>query len=319
MDVNEFIKEREADWKRLQTLVEGRKGRGALTTAEVHELGTLYRAVTSDLGLARRDYPQQRVTQYLNQLLTRTHSYIYQEDVTDLKPIARFFTYWVPHTFRQTWIFTLVAFLMFAVPAVVAFRLTYTDPDTAEPLGMAEYREILARRETWTDIPVNERPYASAFIMTNNIKVAILAFGGGMSFGLFGLWLLITNGVNFGGIMGLAFHYGMGQSLIQFVVGHGVIELSVIFIAGGAGMQLAWALINPGLYSRRDALGIAARRAVVLAIAAVPLLIIAGTIEGFFSPSDVVPFAGHVLVGVLSGLALYGYLLLAGRVTEEHR
>ena len=68
---NDFIKQREADWKRLETLVNSRRGRKPLTTAEVHELGTLYRAVTSDLALARRDFPDQRMIIFLNQLLTR--------------------------------------------------------------------------------------------------------------------------------------------------------------------------------------------------------------------------------------------------------
>src|SRR5215470_14077199 len=98
---------------------------------EIRELGTLYRAVTSDLALARRDYPGQRVTVFLNQLLTSTHSYIYQEDVSDLRPVARYFTHDLPSTFRQTAIFTLVAFLLFMVPAIVGYRLAYVNPDLA--------------------------------------------------------------------------------------------------------------------------------------------------------------------------------------------
>jgi uncharacterized membrane protein SpoIIM required for sporulation len=313
MLVNDFIRLREKDWQRLQALIDKRKGRAPLSANEVRELGTLYRAVTSDLALARRDYPRQKVTQFLNQLLTRTHSYIYQKDVTDLRPIVRYFTETLPQTFRQTWKFTFVAFLLFIIPTLFAFHLTNSDTDNADVLGMTEVREILAEKDTWTNIPINERPYASAFIMTNNIRVAILAFGGGMTFGLFGGWMLIVNGLNLGGILGLAAHYGMSETLLGFIFGHGVIELSVIFISAGAGFQLAWALLNPGPYSRRDALGAAAQRAVILAIAAVPLLIIAGTIEGFFSPMENVSFAVHAAVGIFSGIVMYAYLLLAGR------
>ena len=123
MTANDFIKLREKDWKRLQSLTDKRRGRGNLTASEIRELGGLYRAVTSDLALARRDYPGQRVTVFLNQLLTRTHSYIYQEDVSDLRPVVRFFTHDLPRTFRQTAIFTLVAFLLFIIPAVVLFPI----------------------------------------------------------------------------------------------------------------------------------------------------------------------------------------------------
>ncbi|MEP7288137.1 MAG: stage II sporulation protein M [Chloroflexota bacterium] len=317
MLVNDFIKFREKDWQRLQLLIDKRRGRSPLTADEVRELGTLYRAVTSDLALARRDYPGQRVTQFLNQLLTRTHSYIYQQDVSDLRSVVRYFTQTLPRTFRKTWVFTLVAFLLFIIPGIVSCRLTYVTPEAGDLFGLAAQREILAEKKIWTDIPVNQRPYTSAFIMTNNIRIAILVFGGGISFGLFGVYLLVVNGLLIGGAFGLAAHYGMGESLLQFVFGHGVIELSVIFIAGGAGLQLGWALLNPGPYSRIDALGLAARQAVVLVVAAVPLLIIAGTIEGFFSPSTETPLVAHIAVGVLSGVLLYTYLILAGRQADS--
>jgi uncharacterized membrane protein SpoIIM required for sporulation len=312
LSVNDFVKLREKDWKRLQELIRRRNGRETLTAAEVRELGTLYRAVNSDLAQARRDYKGQKVTLFLNQLLTRAHNYIYQPNVSDWRSIPRYFTQTLPQTFRQTWIFTLTAFLLFAVPAVVGYRLAYTNPDVAEPLDLVYIRETLADNETWTDIPLEERPYASAFIMSNNIRVSLLAFGGGMLFGLFSVYMLVVNGLMIGAVMGLAAHYGMGSTLVEFVIGHGVIELSVIFIAGGAGLQLGWALLNPGSYTRRDSLSLAGRRVIPLVIAAFPLLIIAGLIEGFISPSDAT-LAESATIGVVSGILLYGYLLLVGR------
>lgn len=308
MSVNEFIQQREKDWQRLEALI--RKSR--LTAREVHELGSLYRAITSDLALARRDYPNQRVTLFLNQLLTRTHSFIYQQDSSDFRSLVRYFTHRIPQVFRQTAVFTLVAFLLFVVPAIIGYRMAYTNPGSTDMLGLAAQRQILADKETWTDIPLQERPFMSAFIMSNNIRIAILAFGGGVSFGLFTIYILTVNGLTIGAVMGLAAHYDMGSDLLGFIIGHGVIELSVIFIAGGAGLQLGWALLNPGRYTRRDALFVAARRAVTLAVAAIPLLIIAGVIEGFISPSDL-PFAVRVGVGIMSGVLLYTYLGLAGR------
>jgi uncharacterized membrane protein SpoIIM required for sporulation len=312
MSVNDFIKLREKDWGRLQSLIDKNKGRNALTSADVRELGALYRAVTSDLALARRDYPSQKVTVFLNQLLTRAHSFIYQQDVSDWRQIPRYFIETFPRTFRQTWYFTFIAFLLFIIPALVGYRLAYINPDIAEPLDMVLIRETLADEDTWTDIPLEQRPYASAFIMSNNIRVSILAFGGGITFGLFTIYMLVINGLSIGAVLGLAAHYGMGDTLIEFIVGHGVIELSVIFMAGGAGLQLGWALLNPGIHTRRDALSLAARRAVNLVLAAIPLLVIAGLIEGFVSPSDA-SLAVSAAVGIASGVILYGYLLLSGR------
>ena len=308
MAANDFIRLREKDWARLEQLLNSR----ALDAAEVRELGILYRVVVSDLACARRDYAGQRVTLYLNQLLTRAHSYIYQEDVSDLNRFARYVLDTIPRTFRQSVRFTLVAFLLFLLPAIVTFRLAYINPNIAPTLGLEAQRDALANQNTWTDIPIQDRPYASAFIMSNNIRIAILAFGGGMILGLFAAYLLAVNGVLFGAILGLAFHYGMGTDLIDFVVAHGLLELSVIFMSGGAGLQIGHAVINPGRYTRRDAVNLAAQRAVPLIVLAIPALVAAGLIESFISPTDA-PLVIKALVGLGAAALLYGYLFYAGK------
>ncbi|MEO8396922.1 MAG: stage II sporulation protein M [Chloroflexota bacterium] len=312
--MNEFIQLREKDWQRLEKLVTRRTRQTPLTAREVHELGQLYRAVASDLALARRDYPNQPVVILLNQLLTRSHSFIYQQDVSDPRQFVRYFVQRVPQVFRQSALFVLCSFILFIIPAVISFRLLYVAPESAQVFGLEDQRQTLAEQETWTDIPVEERPYASAFIMSNNIRVALLAFAGGAAFGVFTIYILVTNGLMVGGVLGLAAHYGMGSSLITFIIGHGVIELSIIFIAGGAGLSLAWALLNPGLYTRRDALALEARRIVPLAVIAIPFLIVAGTIEGFISPVGS-PFVLHALIGLGSGILMYAYLIFSGRGT----
>jgi len=131
------------------------------------------------------------------------------------------------------------------------------------------------------------------------------------------LWVLATNGLILGGVTGLTIHYGVGFDLWTFVIGHGVIELSVIFMAGGSGLMIGWALLRPGLMRRRDALALAARKAVRLLIGAVPLLFVAGAIEGFLSPAENIPWPIKWGIGIGSGILLYGYLLLAGRKKEK--
>jgi uncharacterized membrane protein SpoIIM required for sporulation len=310
VSANDFIRLREKEWTRLEQLLSSRVGRRALDAAEVRELGVLYRAVVSDLACARRDYEGQRVTIYLNQLLTRAHSHIYREDVSDLRRFASYFLDTIPQTFREAIRFTWTAFLLFVVPALIAFRLAYANPEIAPTLGLEAQREALADHTTWTDIPVEDRPYVSAFIMSNNIRIAILAFGGGMVFGLFAAYLLALNGILFGAIFGLAFHYDMGIELLDFVVAHGFLELSVIFMAGGAGLQIGYSLINPGHHTRRDAVNLAALRAVPLIVVAIPSLVIAGLIESFLSPTSI-SFFVKAFVGLGAVILLYGYLFHA--------
>jgi uncharacterized membrane protein SpoIIM required for sporulation len=134
-------------------------------------------------------------------------------------------------------------------------------------------------------------------------------------FGLGTVYLLAFNGAMFGAIIALTYRAGFGNDLMSFVVGHGVIELSCIFIAGGAGLLIGTALLMPGDLSRGDALKSRGLEAVQLIIGCVPLLVVAGIIEGFISPQPI-PAVIKIGIGALTGIALYSYLLLAGRETE---
>jgi len=307
MQIDKFIKARESDWKRLETLA-GEQHKLRLT--EIYELSHLYRTVMSDLAVAQRDYPNHQVTIFLNQLLIRTHSFIYQSDVTRVSALSDLITRTIPHSFRQIARFVLAAALLFVIPALIGFWLTSANPSIAVPLGLEAQRRILAQHDTWTDIPQNERPTASTFIITNNIRVALLAFAGGVVFGLFSVYVLINNGLMIGAVLGLASHYGMAGSLLDFIVAHGILELSIIVIAGGAGLSMGGALLNPGRFTRLNALKVAAGRSVYLAILAVPVLITAGLLEGFVSPSSLSSLL-KLLIGFLSGIALYAYLALS--------
>jgi uncharacterized membrane protein SpoIIM required for sporulation len=95
--------------------------------------------------------------------------------------------------------------------------------------------------------------------------------------------------------------------------------MTTIFIAGGSGLMLGWAIIHPGLLRRPDALTLAARKALRLIIGCVPLLVIAGVIEGFISPNEAIAWPLKWAVGAVTGVVLYGYLLLAGREKRLRR
>lgn len=317
MNAEQFYNRRREEWQSLGDLLDkSEKQLKRLSPDEVATLSRLYRAAAADLALAQRDFPQHRVTQYLNQLVARAHAVIYQGEPLALNRIRRFVTAGFPRTYRHTFPFILAAALLFILPGVLTGLVTNWNPDASSwllPPQVQELIPLIEEQQLWTDIPVEERPYTSAFIMRNNIQVVFLAFAGGILAGLLTLYIMILNGLLIGGLTGLTAHYGVGFELWTFVIGHGVLELSVIFIGGGAGLMLGWAILQPGLLRRRDALAQAARTAVRLIIGSVPLLVLAGMIEGFISPNEALPWPVKWAVGLGSGFLLYTYLFLSGR------
>jgi uncharacterized membrane protein SpoIIM required for sporulation len=318
MQPDQFVQSRQSSWKDLTHLLDkAQTNSGKLSPAEITRLGSLYRSATSDLALAQRDFPAHRATAYLNQLVARGHASLYRSEPFSFKQLWHAITVAFPTTFRSAAPFMIASALLLIIPGVMAGIGTAIEPASALWMLPAEIQpriEDIERQDLWIHIPIEERPFASSFIMRNNIQVAFLAFGGGILAGLYTVWILVMNGLILGGILGLTHHYGVGLEMSSFVIGHGVIELSVIMIAGGTGLMLGWAILQPGLLRRRDALALAARKAVVLIIGCVPLLVIAGTIEGFISPADSIPWPAKWGVGLVTGIALYSYLLLAGRI-----
>ncbi|MBI1297143.1 stage II sporulation protein M [bacterium] len=309
-----FIQRRQADWQQLETLVNRAKSSAeTLSAADLYELGMLYRSATSDLAVAQRDFPGGQVTRYLNQLVARAHGLIYREEPLRRQQVRTFFTVTFPQLYRQLLPYTTISFLVFLIPALAAFAMVAADADRVYTfLGASANTEALVQTveegELWTDIAPSVRSAAAAAILTNNIGVMFMAFAGSATAGLFTLFILLINGLNIGGVFGLLQAHNMSGGLVEFVMAHGFIELSVIFLAGGCGLYVGEAIVRPGLLSRKDALVQRARLAVSLILGCVPLLVIAGIIEGFISPSGL-PWIVKTAVGVGTGALLHFYWL----------
>lgn len=316
MPIDRFINERKNIWQRLEELLQllDRMTLRKLHREEVRELGRIYRRTASDLAIARAESRDPRLINYLNSLVIRAHGRIYRADAQSGQRVRNFFANDFPRTFRRTWRYTAVAFAVFWLSSGIFFFGTRYDPDFSEFAGISPYfREVVINHQRhWWERLNEANQIGSTQIFTNNIRVTFYAFALGAMFGLGTLYVLAFNGAMFGSIIALTYRAGFGNALMSFVVGHGVIELSCIFIAGGAGLLIGTALLMPGDLSRADALKSRGMEAVRLIIGSVPLLVLAGIIEGFISPQPISPVI-KIGIGVLSGIALYAYLFLAGR------
>jgi uncharacterized membrane protein SpoIIM required for sporulation len=313
MTVDRFVEDRRARWARLGNLIFDANGRvERLAPDDVLELGRLYRSASSDLAVARRDFALDAATERLNDLVAAGHALVYSEAPTSGRRLRRFFLHELPASVRSNSRFTAVSFAAFAIPLLATFAIGLLLPEIAATALPAETRQHLAERRLWTDIPEGYRSLMGPLIIVNNVRVAVVAFAGGLTAGALTLYLLVANGAFLGTVLSVVQGYGLSGGLLTFTAAHGPLEISCIVLSGGAGLRLAWALLRPGDRSRRDALRLAGAQAIRVMLLVVPALGVAGLLEGFLSPSYA-PLGVKVTVGLIAGVALWGYIAFAGR------
>lgn len=309
-----WIEKRKPHWDRLENISKrcGRQGVGALTYRELQEFGLLYRQAAADLSTLREDPARTHLANYLNQLLSRSHNLMYMGRRSRPGGIGRFYARIFPQTFRATFSYTFAAFVIFAAAAVAGFLTALGDPSFQRFFLGGPMSDTIEQRKMWTESIVSIKPLASSAIMTNNIAVSFTTFAMGITAGIGTVYMIVTNGLLLGVITAACWQAGMGQSLLQFVLPHGVLELPAIFIAAGGGLLIARGLLFPGPLPRRDALVLYGGQGVRLALGIIPILLVAGILEGFVSPSHLPPFAKFACAAAGAGL-LFLYLSRAGR------
>jgi uncharacterized membrane protein SpoIIM required for sporulation len=275
-----------------------------LSRSELQELALLYRQVAADLSVLRRDATARTYANHVNQLLARAHHIIYSGRKTNLVTLFRFLKDDYPAIFQSQLPFVMASLFVSVAWGLLGAALTSARPEFMRHFVGPAMIATMERHEMWTQSIVSVAPQETSHIMTNNLTVSFVMFAGGIAFGVLTFVSLYVNGMMLG-VIGAACHqYGMSLALWSFVAPHGALELPAILIAGGAGFRLGHSMLFPGVYRWKESVARGGIEATRLVSGVIPMLVIAGCLEGFFSPSHAPIWLKFTLGGVLFTLLL---------------
>ncbi|MHC0434350.1 stage II sporulation protein M [Streptomyces sp. O3] len=310
MDLDVFVSAHRAEWDRLDSRLRRRR---RLTGAEADELVVLYQRTATHLSLIQSSAPDPQLTGRLTQLVARARSAVTGTRHASWRDATHFLTASFPaamYRTRRWWVPT--ALLSTLVAALIGWWIG-THPEVQSAIAApAELRE-LTRPGGQYETYYSSNPAASfaAQVWTNNAQAAALCLVLGAFLGIPVLWILLQNMLNLGVGIGLMSSVGRLDIFLGLVLPHGLLELTAVFVAAGTGLRLGWTVIDPGPRPRRTALAEEGRAALGMAIGLALVLLVAGVIEGFVTPSGL-PTWARVGIGVVVELLFLFYVYVLG-------
>jgi uncharacterized membrane protein SpoIIM required for sporulation len=307
-----WLNARKGHWERLENTLK-HAGRRSRQLTDARELLSAYRSLMSDLSLSRRVNGKATVTRYLETLLLKVREEVYRPSNHPLSRLIDLYHWEVPRLMRELKSAIVSAFTLFAISIIAGWILIDSFPDLISLMASPKMIDLVQKGELWTDGLLNVTPSSvlSLGIAANNITVTLFAFALGAFYGVGTLYIIGVNGFMLGGIFAFTADYQLDGRLFAFIIGHGVVELSVIIIAGAMGLQLGEALIRPGSRNRLQAFQETSINAGKILLAATPFLIFAGLIEGFVSPDPNFSLLQRAVIGGCSG-TIFWLILLFG-------
>jgi uncharacterized membrane protein SpoIIM required for sporulation len=315
MNQDQFVARRQQQWQALSRILGELQGGGArrLSPEMVQEVGRLYRQTASDLAYARTYFPGSATSAYLNDLVARAHTMIYAEEPQRLKSLVRFYWRDIPRAIRRHWLAVVIAFSVFAGGWLIGCLATLYDRDLASALIPAQILERVVTPQERFNMAVEERPAIGTQIMLNNMLVSVEAFAFGLTLGIGTVIVLFTNGLMGGAVLAQAYWQGNVSSLWAHLMAHGSLELMAIFLCGAAGLVLGWSIVAPGELPRKESVVRGGREAVLLVMGAMPMLVVAATIESQVTPALGLSDGAKYGVAAVTGLLALAWWCLAGR------
>lgn len=277
----QFLHSRKAAWAELEEALNKNKN------VSPDYLSELYIQLTDDLSYAKTYFPDSNTYKYLNNLSAIVHKEIYKNKKTEKKRFKKFWAYEVPLIVRKHHGALLISFITFLLFAILGWVSARHESDFVNIILGDEYvqktKQFIQEDKPMSVYAQSEEMGMFLGITFNNIRVSFMAFMMGIFAGLGALWIMVKNGIMVGAFLAFFYDTHYFSDALLAIWMHGTIEISVIIIAGAAGIVLGKSWLYPGSYSRMDALIIGAKDGLKIVIGLVPLFIIAGFIESFLT------------------------------------
>ena len=286
------------------------------------ELADLYVEITDHLSYAQTFFPGSKTTLYLNGLAATAHQKIYKTRRESRNRIIRFWKTEFPTMFAHHHRELLISFLVFVFFAAVgAFSSANDGSFVRSILGDGYVNMTLENIENGDPMAVyKEMGEFNMFlgITINNIRVAAFAFAFGIFLGVGTLWIMLRNGIMVGSFQYFFYEKGLLWESARTIWIHGTIEISVIIIAGAAGLVLANGILFPGTYTRLESFKRGVLNGLKIMVSTVPFFIVAGFLEGFVTRHTEMPDYLAISI-ILSSMALilYYYVIYPIRLRKS--
>jgi len=313
-----FVKQNKDKWLKFESVLSN--------NIEINpdELSDLYIEITDHLSYAKTFYSKSNTERYLNQLASQAHQKIYKTKKESKNRIISFFKTEFPLMFYNHHRELLIAFLVFSLFVIVGAFSAATEGDFVRSfLGDGYVNMTLQNIEEGDPMAVyKERGEFNMFlgITINNIKVALMAFAYGLLLGIGSLYIMLQNGIMLGSFQYFFYEQGLLWESARTIWIHGTIEISVIIIAGCAGLVLGNGMLFPGTFTRLESFKRGVKNGLKILISTIPFFIIAGFLEGFVTRHTEMPdWLAIVIIGGSLLLILFYYVIYPRQLFNQRQ